>query len=77
MHITNFQYENDKSLKQETFMLCFDLEKTLMEQRMNDSTSYSEANSCNGGQNCTVADCTSCSDAANSGGTSQFGESYK
>lgn len=33
MHITNFQYENDKSLKQETFMLCFDLEKSLLEQR--------------------------------------------
>lgn len=24
-HITNFQYEQDKHLKQETFMLCFDL----------------------------------------------------
>lgn len=33
MHITNFQYEIDKSLKQETFMLCFDLEKALLEQK--------------------------------------------
>lgn len=24
-HITNFQFEVDKNLKQETFMLCFDL----------------------------------------------------
>ena len=24
-HITNFQFEYDKNLKQETFMLCFDL----------------------------------------------------
>jgi hypothetical protein len=24
-HITNFQFETDKHLKQETFMLCFDL----------------------------------------------------
>lgn len=24
-HITNFQFEFDKNLKQETFMLCFDL----------------------------------------------------